>query len=295
MSRGGGAGSLARDRVIYAAAYLAAFAAGALVVWLAPIASLWWRTLAGGAAATAVLYACSVTFDNSAFYDVYWSVAPIVFGGYWLALGEPASRARALWAVVLTAAWGLRLTFNWASHWHGLGREDWRYADLRKKTGRWYWPASLGALHLYPMTIVALGSWPLHVATTAGARALGWLDYVAAAVMVIAVVIEATADVQLHRFMRDNDDPKRFLATGLWALSRHPNYFGEALMWWGIYLFAVAADPSAYYTFAGAAAVTAMITLISIPMADKRQAAKRPGYADYMRRTSAFVPLPPRA
>jgi steroid 5-alpha reductase family enzyme len=288
-------GPSTRDRTIYVAAYAIALGAAALAIRFAPIESLWWRTMAGGGAATLALYACSVTFDNSAFYDVYWSVAPWLFGGYWLTQAEPVSRERAILAVVLTAAWGLRLTTNWWLHWHGLGREDWRYADLRQKTGRGYWPASFAALHLYPMTIVALGSWPLYVATTGGVRPLGWLDALAAVVMIAAVLIEAISDVQLHRFVRDNEDPKRFLDTGLWSLSRHPNYFGEALVWWGIYLFAVAADPGAYYTCLGALAVTSMITLISIPMADKRQAAKRPGFVDYMRRTSAFVPLPPRS
>jgi steroid 5-alpha reductase family enzyme len=285
--------TLRRDRMLYAAAYAAALAAGAAVAYLWP-SSLWWRSMAGAAAATVVLYACSVAFDNSGFYDVYWSLAPIVLGVAWLAAGGGSSRLRAFAAVALTAAWGLRLTWNWASHWQGLAREDWRYADLRRKTGRGYWPASFFALHVYPMVMVALGTWPLYLAVTAGARPFDWLDAVAILVMSAGVIVEAAADAQLHRFVRHNRDPQRFLDRGLWALSRHPNYFGEALVWWGMWLFAVAADPRWWWTCLGALGVTAMITLISIPMADRRQAAKRSGYVGYVLRTSAFVPWPPR-
>jgi steroid 5-alpha reductase family enzyme len=289
----GAMASMRRDRRIYALAYVVAVAVAVVVIDWAPIASPWWRTLAGAGAATLVLYGFSVGFDNSAFYDVYWSIAPVFFGFYWSSFGTGASRVRAFLVATLTAAWGLRLTWNWATHWHGLAREDWRYADLRQKTGRGYWPASFFALHVYPFVMVSLGTWPLYVATTAGVRPFDWLDVIAALVMAAATLIEATADAQLHRFVRKNRDPKRFLATGLWALSRHPNYFGEALVWWGIWLFAVAADPRAWWMCLGAVGVTAMITLISIPMADRRQAAKRPGYVEHIRRTSAFVPWPP--
>jgi steroid 5-alpha reductase family enzyme len=268
---------------------------------VAAIAAGWWaRALApfgtvivAGAAATLLLFAFSWRSDNSAFYDVYWSVAPALCAGYWLTVMDGWTRPRALLVASLALVWGARLTSNWVKHWPGLDHEDWRYVNLRKQSGRWYWPASFVALHLFPFTVVSLGSLPIALAI-ASTRPLGVLDAIAAAVTLAAVAIEARADVELHRFMRDNRDPKVFLATGLWSWSRHPNYFGEASFWWGLWLCALAAGHAPWWSALGAAAVTSMILFASIPMAERRMIAKRPAYREHQARVSRLIPLPPR-
>jgi len=280
--------TLGRSRAVYAASYGVAALVVAAVAVMLPGQSAFVRAAAGGAAGTIVLYACGLVLRNSGFYDVYWSLAPVGFATWWVTEAGGWSEPRALLAFGCTALWGLRLTSNWVTHFEGLDHEDWRYVDLRKKTGGAYPVASFFALHAFPFTLVTLGTLPVY--TAIGSRApLGAIDVAAVIAGIGAVVLETISDIQLHRFRRDNRDPSRFCDTGLWALSRHPNYCGEAVYWWSAALFGLAAGGGVMMVL-GAVGVTAMILFASIPMAEKRALAKRPAFADYQRRVSRLIP-----
>ena len=111
----------------------------------------------------------------------------------------------------------------------------------------------------------------------------------------VAIAIETIADLQLHAFIAKKKQPGEFITSGLWAWSRHPNYFGENGFWWGLMLFGLAAAPAQWWwTVWGALAMAAMFCLVSIPFMDRRSLERRPAYAENMRRVSAFVPWPPR-
>ncbi len=250
--------------------------------------------LVADSAATLAIFAFSMAFDNSSFYDAYWSVVPFPIAWYWAGTmhadgANPMRQALVLFAL---AFWGARLTWNWYRGWHGLGHEDWRYVDIRSKTGR-AWPvASLAGIHFFPTFIVFLGLLPVYSAMTSPAP-LGLLDFLAFVVAVGATVIEAVADEQLRAHVRQRRSHEEILATGLWAYSRHPNYFGENSFWWGLALFGLAAEPH-LWSIAGAVAMTAMFVFVSVPLLDERSAARRPGYREHMKRVSAIVPLPSR-
>jgi steroid 5-alpha reductase family enzyme len=244
---------------------------------------------------TFVIFAFSVALNNSSVYDPYWSVAPLALGAYLLAVanpGVPVLRQALVLGVI--ALWGLRLTWSWARGWPGLHHEDWRYVDIRHKTGRLYWPASLVSIHLLPTLWVFGGMLSAWVALTAGTRPLGLLDILGLGITVAAVIIEATADRQLDRFKRGRPTPEAILESGLWRYSRHPNYFGELSFWWGLYLFALAADPARWYVVVGPVALLALFLFISLPFIERRMLARRPHYAERRRRVSALVPWPPR-
>lgn len=250
-----------------------------------------WVGAAADTAATVAVFAFSVAFDNTSVYDPYWSVAPIAIAP-WLATRPEAAAAplaRQALVITLVTLWGLRLTYNWGVGYPGLGHEDWRYAEMRGKAGRAYWLVSLFGFHYFPTVLVYLGCVPLYSALTS-ARPLGLLDALAALVTLSAIAIEALADEQLRAFRKKRRTPSEMLDTGLWALSRHPNYFGEVLFWWGLFLFAIAAGTGPLWTIAGAAAITALFLFVSIPMLDRRSAERRPEYKEYMRRVSALVP-----
>ena len=277
---------------------VAAYATAGLVAWCVtalalPDAPLWQRVAAADIAATVAVFAFSVVLDNSSVYDAYWSVAPMAIAPA-LAFFAPGVRAplgrRAL-VVALVLAWGARLTYNWARGWAGLHHEDWRYVDLRAKTGRAYWAVSLLGLHGFPTVLVYLGCLALLPALVTGTQPLGALDLAAAAVTGGAIALEALADAQLSAF-RVTAKPGDIMAAGLWAYSRHPNYLGEMLFWWGLFLFALAGDGGTWRFGAGAVAITALFTFISVPMLDRRSMARRPEYAAHMRRVSAIVPWP---
>lgn len=288
--------SRARSFALIAAAYATGLLVGATVAAALPTgAPLWQRVALADLAATVAVFAWSVALDNSSVYDAYWSVAPMVIAPA-LAAGVDAAAAplgRRVLVTGLVLAWGARLTFNWARGWRGLDHEDWRYVDLRGKTGRLYWAVSLLGLHAMPTAVVFLGCLPLLPALVTGGRPLGPLDAVAAAVTAGGVAVEAVADAQLHAFRR-RATPGEILATGLWAYSRHPNYFGEITFWWGLFLFALAAGEGSAWTGVGALAVTVLFVTVSVPLIDRRSLARRPDYAAHRDRVSAIVPWWPR-
>lgn len=255
-----------------------------------------WVGAAADAAATVAVFAFSVAFDNTSVYDPYWSVAPIAIAAWLAARPEAAAGpvARKALLIGLVALWGVRLTYNWVAGSPGLSHEDWRYADLRRKTGRAYWLVSLLGLHSFPTALVYLGCLSMYPAFTS-VRPPGPLDAAAAAVTLGAIAIEAIADEQLRAFRRRRKAPSEMLDTGLWAYSRHPNYFGEVLFWWGVFLFAVAAGSPPWWSVSGAIAITLLFVFVSIPMLDRRSAERRPEYRAYMKRVSALVPWFPRS
>src|SRR5262249_20349941 len=156
----------------------------------------------------------------------------------------------------LVTWWAVRLTYNWARGWAGLHHEDWRYVDLRRTTGRAYWLVSFVGLHLMPTIQVFLAFLSLYVALAVGTRPFGLLDVVAALVTGGAIALESRADKELVRFRRSQPPPDAILASGVWAWSRHPNYFGEMSFWWGLWLFAMAADPARWWTVIGPVGIT---------------------------------------
>jgi steroid 5-alpha reductase family enzyme len=276
------------SRGVYFGLYAVAYAVYVGVYVAAPLASPVWRTTVAGGVTTFVLFFPGLVLKNSNTYDVYWSVTPVVNGVLWMREYDAWGSTTAALALFVTAFWGLRLTYNWSTHFSTFDVEDWRYVDMRRKTGKAYPFASFFALYVFPFTLITLGTIPLHAAI-AHRGPTSPLAFAALALGVGATVLEAVADVQLGRFRRTNRDPARFMDEGLWAYSRHPNYCGELLTWWAIALFGLAVAPS-FTMVLGALGVTAMIVFASIPMADARTVARRPAYAEHMRRTSALFP-----
>jgi steroid 5-alpha reductase family enzyme len=247
---------------------------------------------AADAAATCVVFAFSAAFRNASFYDAYWSVAPIAITAYWALAADPgaAAGARQVLVLALVALWGVRLTWNWTRGWTGLDHEDWRYVDLRARSGRAFPLVNLLGIHLAPTVLVFLGLLPAYVALAGGSRPLGLLDAVAALATLAAVGLEATADAQLRRFRQRHSDPGETLTEGLWSLCRHPNYLGENLFWWGLGLFGLAADPAWWWTLVGPLSITLLFVFGSIPMIDRRMLARRRDYGSVMDRIPALVP-----
>lgn len=277
---------------VVAAAYAVALgAAWAVAEIVGPDRPVWALGL-GYLASALVIYVWSMILDNGSMFDAWWSVLP-PSAALWLATLDlaPVPALRTTLVLVVVWVWGIRLTSNWARDWPGLHHEDWRYLDLYTKGPKLL--VSLGAVHLFPCTVVFLGSLPLVPALVWGTRTVGPLDWIALVVGLAAAAIEFVADEQMRRFSRTKA-PGAVMDHGLWRWSRHPNYFGEILFWWSLWLFAVAAAPAWWWTVIGPIAMVAMFLGASIPMLDDRSSARRPAFAAYAARTSALVPLPPR-
>ena len=238
-----------------------------------------------------VIWVWSMAIDNGSMFDAWVERAAAARRGL---ARRPARGRRAVAADRARA--GRRVGLGGAPHQQlgarpGLGHEDWRYLDMYTKGPK---PLiSLFGVHLFPCSVVFLGSLSMVPALVWGTRSVGVLDGCAVALGLAASVIELVADEQMRRFRRTKQ-PGESMTSGMWSWSRHPNYFGELCFWWALWLFALAAAPGWWWTVVGPLAMTAMFVFASVPMLDRRSVESRPGFADYAARTSMLVPLPPR-
>ncbi len=243
-------------------------------------------------AATLVVYIFGRIFRNASFYDPFWSLAPMVIAFYWmLKLNDSGGIS---WTQILVISvvilWGLRLTFNWASQWQGLKHEDWRYTDYRRRSGKLFWLIELVGIDLVPTIVVFGGCLCLYPVLTADQPAFGILQAVGLVVTLGAIIIETVADVQLKRFLDNAPSSGAIMNQGLWKYSRHPNYLGEILFWWGLWLFVPGHDAVRWLTLIGPLAVTALFVFVSIPLMEKRNLARRSGYALHAQKVPVLVP-----
>lgn len=287
--------SRAQSFAVVFAAYAAALAGAALAGWGAAGRTPLFTLAVADVAATCVVWAFSTATRNSSLYDPYWSVAPPFLALFWIL--HPDAQAvgpRQALLFALIVVWAIRLTNNWRRGWPGLHHEDWRYAERRADHGALYPLEDLLGIHLLPTALVFLGCLPLVPALFAGTRPLGILDALGLAVAVGGLVLETVADEQLRRFVRAGR-PGESLARGVWAWSRHPNYFGQLAFWWGLWGVGLAADPAAaWWTLAGPAAMTALFAFVSVPLMERRNLARRADYARVMEGVPRLVPRPPR-
>ncbi len=284
------------SRFIVTATYLIAVLAAA-ASWLAlesldPLI----RALIADSIATLVIFGFSMLFANSSVYDPYWSVAPPVIAVVWIAgawegLTED-ERLRALVVAGLISVWAVRLTFNWARTWPGFQDEDWRYVSIRVDTrGRLpWWLVSLVGIHLMPTLVVFAAMVSVWAATGASSRELGWIDLIALAVTIGAILVESLADRQRRMFSLDPSNRGKSCDRGLWRLCRHPNYLGEIGFWFGLWIFGFAAAPGWWPTIAGSLAMVALFVLVSVPMMDRRSLHRRSDYEGVMERLPALLP-----
>ncbi len=279
----------------WAGCYLAAFAvAWASLLFVPEELDSFWTVAIADVAATLVVFAFSRGLKCSSMYDGYWSVAPIIIVFYWVFHAEQAvNPIRAGAVLFLVTWWGIRLTYNWARSWPGLHHTDWRYVIMRDKAPSLWFFSDLFGIHLFPTVEVLLGLSGAWVALTQSAAPLSWIDGVALLVTAGAITIETVADQQLVAFNKVKRSGE-IIKSGLWAYSRHPNYFGELSFWWGLYVFGLAADPSYVWTIAGPLMMTGMFAGVSIPWMDRRSCERRADYAEHMKRVSALVPWFPK-
>jgi steroid 5-alpha reductase family enzyme len=281
----------ARDLVIVALAYALALVVALAVGWALRDRHPILVAAAADLVATLMVFCFSVGCNNSSLYDPYWSVIPLPVAIYWASVGEPG-----LWQLLLlalVALWGARLTGNWAARWRGMRDEDFRYQEIRGRTGRLYWPASLFSIHILPTIWVFLGLLPLYPALVRPSPMTA-LAIAAFMVTAAAIAIETIADQQLRAFLRARRDPEAVLDKGLWAYCRHPNYLGEVLFWWGLYLFGLAAEPAWAWSVVGPLSITLLFVFISVPWMDRRLLLRHPAWAQSMKSLPALLPWPRR-
>lgn len=243
-----------------------------------------------------LMWIWSLVLRDSSIVDPFWGAGFVVLAWFYSFLtplnGDPA-RGNLLLALVFL--WGLRLSVFLLIRSVQKGKEDPRYAKWRQEAGRAWWWRSFFKVFLLQGALMWLLSAPfLVVLNSLTPIGLNGLDYAAVALWVVGFFFEVVGDWQLMRFKADPANKGKVLDSGLWRYTRHPNYFGEAVMWWGFGL--LAANTGAWWALLSPLAMTFLLLRVSgVTLLERDLKDSKPQYTDYIRRTSAFFPRPPKS
>jgi len=241
--------------------------------------------------ATITLWFVSLARRDASIADAFWGTGFVIVA--WMAwwLNSPAV-PRVLIMTGLTTAWGLRLSLFllWRNMGHG---EDRRYAAMRAHHAQRFWWVSLFTVFLLQGALLWFVSLPLQVAAAQNsATPLGWLDAAGIGVWAVGLFFETVGDWQLARFKSNPSHAGQVMDRGLWRYTRHPNYFGDFCVWWGVYL--IAAGGGAHWTVVSPLLMSLLLLRVSgVTLLEQTITERRPDYAAYQARTNAFFPGPP--
>lgn len=236
----------------------------------------------------------SLALKNASIVDIVWGFGFVCVAWAVRLRVDEGLAARQNLLVLMTTVWGLRLAgyLFWRNHGKG---EDYRYKAMRKHWGPRFPIISLGTVFGLQGVLMFIVSLPVQLGQTRATPDLGWLAYVGIAVWLVGLFFEVVGDAQLSRFKADAANQGKVMNRGLWKYTRHPNYFGDACVWWGIAL--VAAETTVgKFGLIGAVVMTILLRRVSgVVLLEKSLSRRKEGYAEYVARTSAFIPRPPKA
>jgi len=239
-----------------------------------------------------ILWLISIKIKNVSIVDLFWGFGFVVAGFVYFIFTE-GFQTRKILLMTMVAIWGLRLSIYLA--WRNLGKgEDFRYRKFRKDYGEnRYWWISFFQTFLLQGILMWLISVPLLGAQYYFRNTFGILDFIGVVLWIIGFVFEAGGDIQLARFKADPANKGKVLNTGFWHYTRHPNYFGDAAVWFGYGFICLSAG--GYWPILGSVLMTALIIKVSgVALLEKTLNETKPEYKDYIEKTSAFIPWFPK-
>ncbi len=249
-----------------------------------------WQMLLADIAGTFVIWGLGLLFRNASTYDPYWSIIPpVMLLGWTLVLKIQLTFPIALLFLGILV-WAVRLTYNWVINWKDLEYQDWRYSMIKKNNPKIWFLSNLFGINLMPTIIVfiqMIGAYKFLVASPSF-NILILLGFV---MTLGAALIQFIADKQMLAFRMEHNEKKSCINEGLWKYSRHPNYFGEVLVWWGVWMMYFGASGKIDFMVISPILMTALFLFISIPMMEKKIIQSRPEYLEYKRHVSVLVPF----
>ena len=256
------------------------------------ISDVWFRITIWHIYATMFIFIGSVILKNSSLYDPFWSVAPIPIVLY-LVLNYENSITLKLLVLAPIFFWALRLTRNWIISWQGFEHEDFRYKKLKNTNKLKAEINNFFGIHLFPTLIVNLSLYPLLFILTNNINTSIFL-YFSSIFTFLAVLLETVSDEQMRVFRNNPLNKGKTMRYKLWKYSRHPNYLGEILFWFGIYFMGLSSGLAPFWIIICPLTMLALFVFISCPMMDERSLKNRPNYRSYMDKTSQLLLLPPK-
>ncbi|MCY4271480.1 MAG: DUF1295 domain-containing protein [bacterium] len=252
-----------------------------------------WAAAAVIAGLMVAVWAISVAVRDASIVDILWGFGFVAVAWASLLVTD-GHGVRAVLLAAMATTWGLRLAIYLGIRNLGKG-EDYRYQSMRRRAGDRFWITSLYRVFGLQGAVMWVVSLPLQLGISEAGRGWAPLWVVGAAVFVVGFGFEAVGDWQLARFKADPASAGQVMDRGLWRYTRHPNYFGDAVAWWGIGLVA-ASTPIGAIGLIGPAVITLFLLRVSgVPMLERALTKNRTGYADYMQNTSSFIPRRPKA
>ena len=239
-------------------------------------------------------WAVSLRLRDASIVDVVWAMGFVLVAWIGFALGD-GPIGRKLLVAGLVTIWGVRLSAHMLRLRRGHG-EDFRYRAMRERHGRRFPLVSLFSVYGFQ----AIGMWAVSLPVQAAQQlpspsGVTALDLIGVALWSVGMVFEVGGDRQLARFRADPANRGKVMDQGLWRYTRHPNYFGDFCVWWGLFVVALAAEGAFWGAIAGPLTMTAIfMKFFGVPLMEEHLGRAKDGYAEYVRRTSAFFPCPPR-
>jgi steroid 5-alpha reductase family enzyme len=241
------------------------------------------------------LWGVAVRLKDVSFIDGVWPLGMLLLAlATWPRTDGDATRS---WLLIwLCGVWAIRLGWHLLARWK-LNGADGRYVAIienQTKKGHGFAKTALLFVFLPQAVFLWLVCLPVQLGQVGATPAIGWVGWIGAGLAVVGIAFESIGDAQLSAFRKDPTTKGKVLDTGLWKYTRHPNYFGDACVWWGLYLIAAETGPG-LWAIVGPIFLTFTLTRWSgIGITEKAVSKSRPGYADYVKRTSAFIPWPPK-
>ena len=275
--------------LIFIVIYIVMTVLGVISFFLLPITNKLLNLLVVDLICTIFICLVVLIFKNSSIYDSYWSSTPILLIVLY-SLDVKEINTQTILFYIVIGLWSIRLTYNFFRTMKDIKTEDWRYTHFRNK--KFFFLSNLFGIHLVPTLIVYACLLPAFYYIDASTY-FNWnlssiLGYV---VMITGFLFETIGDKQLKEFKKNNKNPFAVCNVGLWSKSRHPNYFGEILIWWGVYLMMLSLNEKMFILILGPILVTLLFAVVSIPLMEQRQLKTKRDYKEYMEQTSMLIPM----
>lgn len=243
--------------------------------------------------ATVFVWLAGLICKTPSVYDPYWSVQTFFF---YLGLLIMNNNWNVFTIIALSAIgiYSARLTLNFIKGFHDLSYVDWRYRMLKEKSGKLFQLVNLFGICMFPTLVVYFASIPLFIYAYLPFNELSYLDIIGSVVVLLGTLLELIADLQMKKFIKNRTSRSEVINIGLWKYSRHPNYLGEIMIWFGVAMVLIIGHIAYWYLFSGAIINLLMFLFISIPMEEKHMLEYKPEIKEYIRTTSCLLILPNR-
>jgi steroid 5-alpha reductase family enzyme len=238
-----------------------------------------------------LIFLVALVIKNNSIVDIAWGIGFICVALVTFFFDEGMTN-RSILLTALVSVWGIRLAIHVGLRNRGKP-EDFRYAQWRKKWGKWFVPRSYLQIFLLQGILLLIISYPVVLVNRSQGPGLTLVDLIGVLIWCAGFVFESVGDYQLVRFKRNPENKGKIMTIGLWKYSRHPNYFGEALLWWGIFIIALSVE-NGWTAIISPLLITFLLLRVSgVTMLEKKYIGND-AYAAYAKKTSAFIPRPPK-